>query len=357
MPKLTLFLVFTGLMATAGCNRNSPSQNAYEAVAGALIAETLGPSDTRVLFYNPRAEQLLRAAKLNVPGFKDDEHRSALAAACRDPDLFRRLDRRYRFDALLLSGDPAEYQPLLDHLIQTRDWTLVHLDSASLIFRRGDVKAWKPRNAALLPDDFAALSNESKTEALAQLGIKLLAIDRPHAAKEALDSAIALPGDSPAAYTAMALYHTRYHRWDEALKASDKALDTDPGFVPALVTKSQILFSTGNANEALRCSRQLVSFSPDDPNHLFLHAKISHQAHAYVEEIAALTKVVALANQQKVPTSGYRIYLGQAYAASGQAASAVQQFKAALKEGTLSDEQKKYVEESIERIGSHAAAL
>jgi tetratricopeptide (TPR) repeat protein len=153
----------------------------------------------------------------------------------------------------------------------------------------------------------------------------------------------------------MALYHTRFRRWNEALEASDKALESDPKFIPALATRSQLLFSTGRAEEALEYSRRLVSFSPEDPGHLFLHARICHQAHAYIEEIAALTKLVDLAWQQKVPTAGYRIYLGQAHAATGQATQAVQQFEAALDEGNLSVEQRKFVEESIERITSHAA--
>ena len=355
MRKLLFPLAFFGMLALAGCPRNSSSLNADGAKALARFIEPLANLDCSAPFYNPRAMEMFREANRSFPEMENENDRETFAAACRDPNLFRQLDRRYRFDVLILSGDPVEFRPLLDHLIQTRDWTLVHLDPANLIFRRGDVEAWKPENIAVLLNELAGLPEQPRRDLLVQVGNKLLAVEQPRAAKQVLDSAISIPGDSAAAYTTMALYHTRYHRWNKALASCNDALKADPKFVPALSTKSQLLFSIGKADEALNCSRRLVSLSPEDPKHLFLHAKICHQAHAYVEEIAALTKLVELAEGQRIPTGGYRVYLAQAYAAAGQAAQAVREFETALGEGSLSAEQITFAKESIEKIRSRAS--
>ncbi len=352
MRKVTLFLLLSALAANPSCSRSSSSQSRDRTHTIAIFAEPVAKLDFRVLFYNPPALEILREAKLKLPEMEDEARRKSFAAACRNPDLFRRLDRRYRFDALLLSGNPVEYRPLLDHLIQTKDWKLVHLDAASLIFRRGDVEAWEPQSFTASLKNFDQLSEATRTDVLVQLGNKLLAIDQPRAAREALDAALAIREDSAAAHTAMALYHTRFRRWDEAIESSSKALKSDSKFIPALATKSQLLFSTGKASTALEFSRRLVSLSPNAPNHLLLPAKICHQAHAYEEEISVLAKLVNLALQQKVPAASYRIYLTQAYAANGQGSPAVQQFEAALSEGNLSSGQEKYVRESIEKIRS-----
>ena len=57
--------------------------------------------------------------------------------AVENPKLFRQLDRQYRFDALLLIGDPSQYRQLLEHLLEANDWTLTYLDHAALIYKRG----------------------------------------------------------------------------------------------------------------------------------------------------------------------------------------------------------------------------
>ena len=70
--------------------------------------------------------------------------------AVQNPKLFRQLDRQHRFDTLLLVGDPSQYRPLLEHLLEAKDWTLQYLDHTSLIYRRSAETPWKP-------DDFVAI--------------------------------------------------------------------------------------------------------------------------------------------------------------------------------------------------------
>ena len=68
--------------------------------------------------------------------------------------------------------------------------------------------------------------------------------------------------------------------------AADRALKLDRKHLGALSTRTQILYATKRYNEALALSQQLVERLPDDPNVLFKHAQIAHEAHAYQREIA-----------------------------------------------------------------------
>jgi tetratricopeptide (TPR) repeat protein len=343
-------------MGIPGCQRSDdPFETVPDDPTAQQTLDLVATLDAQGLFYNAEALALLERAGAEAPGMGDAEHNRTFAEACKDPNLFRRLDRRYRFGTLLFAGDPASYRPLLDHLVQTRDWTLTQIAPTILVFERGEsAKKWSPADLPKLTEAYAPLPAAARSALLVQLGNKLLALNETDAAKTTLEAAVGADGESAAAHTALALYHVRFRRWREAQAEADRALEIDAKFVPALATMTQLLFSTGKADEALAYSRQLVVLTPQDPGHLFLHAKITHQAHAFEEEISTLLKLVELAQQQGVPTAGYRIYLAQAHASAGQAAPAVQQFEAALEEGNLSQEQRDYIEESVERIRSRA---
>jgi tetratricopeptide (TPR) repeat protein len=330
------------------------SAQTAEAPSAKRTLEAIGAPEAKELFYNPEALEILRRANAEVPGMQDPEHKRTFAEASRDPNLFRQLDRRYRFEMLLLAGDPTSYRPLLEHLVQTKDWSLVAIDPTILVFKRGEEGKWTPDRLPELLARFEEEPPEIRASLLVQLGNKLLALEETDAAKQTLDAAVAIDDNSSAAHTALALYHVRFRRWSEAEASAKRALEIDGEFVPALATMSQLLFSTGRADEAFAYSRRLISQTPENPANLFLHAKIAHQVHAFEEEIETLLSLIELARQQRVPTAGYRIYLAQAHALAGQAAPAVQQFEAALEEGNLSKEQREYIEESIERIRSRA---
>jgi len=80
-----------------------------------------------------------------------------------------------KFDALLLVGDPSEYKPLLDHLVETKDWTLRYVDHTSMVFRRDSGKAWEIADFAPVRARFAKGRERDLAEVLAQTAIRLLA--------------------------------------------------------------------------------------------------------------------------------------------------------------------------------------
>jgi hypothetical protein len=83
---------------------------------------------------------------------------------------------------------------------------------------------------------------------------------------------------------------------------------------------------------------------------LFLHATISHEAHAYDREVAALKHLIELADAQGQSTTGYRIYLGQAYAETGDAMPSLIEFKKAVEAPDISPEQRKFAQDCIDKI-------
>ena len=308
------------------------------------------------LYYNGGARPWLLARRpelLNAEEKDEGSERSrALVQAVQSPQLFRQLDRRTRFDTLLLVGDPSQYHPLLEHLLEAKDWTLSYLDHTSLVFRRGVSRAWQPSDLAPIRKHF-----EKKEEAifLAQAATKMLALRMSAPAKELLDQAVTLDPKAVDVWNGLAIYRMNRGEWNEALSDANRALGIDPSFLPAVASKTQILFSTRKFEEALTLSAKLLQGHPDDPGLLFYHAKIAHQRHAYGEEIDALRKLIALAEQGARPTSGYRIYLAQAHAARSEAPEAIAEFSRALADPELSKEQRKFAEELLAQIKSRSS--
>jgi tetratricopeptide (TPR) repeat protein len=141
-------------------------------------------------------------------------------------------------------------------------------------------------------------------------------------------------------------------QWKEAVTAADQALSIDSDFIPALACKAQSLYAMKYFSDAYNVSRKLIGELGDDPALLFYHAKIAHEARAYADEIRTLQKLITLAEEQKRPTSGYRVYLGQAYASDGQAEPALEQFAKALSDPELPKEQRTFASESAAMIRS-----
>ena len=121
-------------------------------------------------------------------------------------------------------------------------------------------------------------------------------------------------------------------------------------FFPALATKTQLLYGTKRFGDAYELSRQFIAQLPDDPSLLFYHAKIAHEAHAYKAEIEALEKLIARAEAEARPVGGYQLYLGQAYASTGDAQRSIDAFMLALNDPDLPDDQRAFARENIARI-------
>jgi tetratricopeptide (TPR) repeat protein len=309
-----------------------------------------------VLYFNAPARPWLLAQRPEAltPEDRDDrsERTRNFAQAVQNPKLFRKLDREYRFAVLLLVGDASQYRPLLDHLISAKDWQVAYLDHAGIIFRRGDPGGWKPSDVAALASRFSGPRDQATF--LAQAAAKLIAVREPQAARELLDRATALDQSVPEAWNGLALLHMSRGEWRAALSQADRALSLDDEFLPALATKTQVLFSVKKFSDAYDLSKRLVERQPEDPGTLFYHAKVAHEAHAYREEIKVLEKLIALAEKEARPVTGYRIYLAQAHAAAGAAKPSIEQFQLVLADPELTAEQRTFAQETLAQVKSRS---
>ncbi|HSI15293.1 MAG TPA: hypothetical protein VK961_24810 [Chthoniobacter sp.] len=316
-----------------------------------LALETL---QAKELYFNGRAKSWLltqRPELLKAEDRDPDSERSrSFPQAVENPKLFRVLVRKYAFDALLLVGDPSEYKPLLDHLVETKDWTLRYVDHTSMVFRRDSGRAWQVEDFAKVREQFAHSSARDRAEVLAQTAVKLLAAKQVEAGKTLLDEASDLAPREPHVANALAVYYIGRGEWTQASQQVERALSAKSDFLPALATKTQLLYGMKRFSEAYALSSQLIAKVPDDPNLLFYHAKIAHEAHAYQAEVAAIEKLIKQAEADGRPIAGYQLYLGQAFTAMGDAQRAINAFMLALDDPDLPNDQRAFARENINRI-------
>lgn len=272
--------------------------------------------------------------------------------AVENPKSFRQLDRHHRFDTLLLIGNPSEYRPLLDHLVEAKDFRPVYVDHWAMLFQRAATRAWEPADLSHLREKVASLSKADRATCFAETAVRLTALRRLDEADALLDEAESLDPKSPTMWNGRAVLHSQRGEWKEALTCADRALAGKFEPLSAVATKAQALYAIKEFSAAFDLSRRLVERVPEDPGILFYHAKIAHEAHAYRAEIAALEKLIALADAARRPTSGYHIYLGQAYAAVSDGERSIAAFTKALGDPELPKEQRDFAQENIRRIKS-----
>ncbi len=322
-----------------------------------LAVETLSGHS---LYYNGPARLWIAAQKPELLTAEDKQDGServrAFAQAVQSPNLFRQLDRQNRFDTLFLVGDPSTYRPLLDHLLDTPDWTLTYLDHTSLIFRRNGSDSWADAKLQVLRKKFAEAPTRDQAKVLAGVAVKLIAVRKRELGKKLADEATELDAGLPDGWSALARYHLERGEWNPAIADADRALEIDDDYLHALASKAQALYATKHFSDAYRVSKKLIEKLPDDPGVLFYFAKICHEAHAFEEEIKALQKLISLAEQCQRPTSEYRIYLGQAFARTGKAPEALEQYGKALADPDLPQDQQTEVRKTMEQIRAKVGA-
>lgn len=305
------------------------------------------------LYFNGAARPWLLAQRPDLLTAEDRDERSdrgrAFPQAVANPKLFRQLDRQHRFDTLLFVGDPSQYRTLLDKLTEDKDFVLAYADHTSLVFKR-DGAAWTKDALAPLRAKIAGASKHDRAKVLALAGSKLLAARRSEEGRALLDEAKTLEPDLPEAWSGVALDQMNRGNWPEALAAADRALAATPQHLAALSVKTQCMFATKRFNEAYALSKQLVERLPDDPNILFKHAQIAHEAKAFKAEIEALDRLIARAEAEQRETTGYRMYLAQAYMAVSNGPKAIENFDRVLADPTLPQDQREFARESIQRI-------
>jgi hypothetical protein len=308
------------------------------------------------LYYNGPAWPWLHERRPDLLGdgerYPDSLRVRSFTQAVQNPKLFRQLDRQERFDKLLLVGDPSQYRPLLEHLLETKDWTVVYVDHTSVIFQRAPATPWRLEQVDALLARFRGAPARERAAFLALTAGKLVALHDWPAARTLLDRARALDPKAPEVWSVQAQYHLGRGEWKDAEAAADRALELERGQLAAMGTKAQALYATKRFNEAYAISRKLVERLPDDPGMLFYHAKIAHEARAFGEEARVLRRLIALAERDERPTSGYRVYLGQSLASAGEAEPALEEFGKAMADPDLPKAQRDFAEDCVKVIRS-----
>ena len=310
----------------------------------------------KALYFTPSARAYLIAHRPElVPAENqkaDSEQSRLFAQATQDPAVWRRLARQLQFDTLLLTGDPGEYRPLLRHLLSSQDWVLAYVDYTSLIFKRSGEKSWIPEDLKPVLGSFSEASASQRAAVLAQISSKLLAVTQYAEAKRCLDQALDLDKKLPEVWTAKALYQLHFGQWPQALESANQALAIDENYLPALSAKAHLLFTLHKFQDAQEVSKRLVADSPKNPQVLLLHAKIAHEAEDYTTEAETLLTIIELGEKEGISTTGYQLFLAQAYAHNGQAVQALEQFRRVLQAPDITQEQQSNVQECIASIQS-----
>ena len=278
-------------------------------------------------------------------------------ATTQSAQAWRALDRKWHFGVVLLSGDPANFRPLLDHLRGSPDWTLTRISPTSMVFERSPAKAWTIADVPPLLAVFKTHSAEEQKTARYLIAHRLMFLGETDGAKALLEEVLKENPKCKEAWTELAYLHGMVGQWAESMKAINSALAIDSHYRPAQIAQANAAYVMGRFENALMVSRTLYEAGPADGPTLLLHAKVTHAAHAYQEEIEVLQKVINMVKTASQPVGIWQIYLGQAYASTGEAALARDQFNEALKDTTLAASDRAFIKKAMERVGKKADLL
>ena len=274
----------------------------------------------------------------------------AMAQAALSPKLFRQLDRQEHFDAVLLCGDPIQFKPLLEHLVQSGDWALDWLDPFSLVYVRGSEESFSSESISNVVRHWDAASKKLKASALAGISERLVAAHRKDAGLQMLEQAHAESDDVAEVWVAEGNFRLARGEMERAVSAADRALRIDKRNRAAKSVKAQGLYFSRHFEDAYLLSKELFDDSPEDPVMMFNHAKISHEVGAIEEEIGILRKLVRIALKEGRSASWFRVYLGQALGMTGKGTEAIAEFDLALGDVDLPEDQRQTAENYKKRI-------
>ena len=358
------FAIAVLLIAIGGCywaciTTRPPEPLSPELDSPKLALDQITPAlRAKPLFFTPAALPYLKehwqewGGMFGSPAPKPEEISEQSSPTLHSPRDWRVLDRKWRFGALLLAGDPASFRPLLDHLRKSPDWTLTQLDATSLVFERSPARAWTIAEMPQLLAVFQTHSREEQKLARILIAHRLMYLGEIPTAKGLLEEVLEGDSRSKQAWTELAGLHGMAGQWRDSLAAAERALEADSRYRPAQVAQAQALYSLDRFDNALEVSRALYEQAPADLSLLLLHAQITHSAHAYTEEIDILQKVIGRMQAVSQPVGSWQVYLGQAYSATGNSTMAEEVFKTALKDPSLSEAQRVFAQKALERLAT-----
>ena len=349
MPRFRhLFALLAAAFLAAGCQKQEPQDSRLQFPTE--LVKAASSQGLKKIFVNPGARPVFQnAIAALAPASPGD------AMAVQAPTLWRKLDRARRFDAVLLAGPTGEFQPLLTHLAESPDFRLERVDNWGVLFVRGTPAPYVPPDIGSLPK---FPDEKQRGVFLAEMALMLDASGATSTASEFMKAAMDCAPEEPVVLVRAAALALARKRHAEALKYAGRALELHPHDLDALQIEARAYAALGAAARAWEIATELKSLAPsDDMNVLFLHARMASEAHAYAAEADSLDSLIQLAEKKGLPTTDYRVYLGQCYAHQGMARPALEQFELALKDPSISAEQRADLTTAAATVRSRAGAL
>lgn len=280
------------------------------------------------------------------------EEAELLSRQAGNPRTWRLADRQAGYGAILLAGPPAEFRPLLDHLLGSPDWHLHSLYPYAMVFRRGTT----PENHALWPqpeDLWQRYPREgARASYLARLAHQAAAINQPGEARRLFQQALELDSERAEVQALHASFLATRGQWEAASQAARTLLDRHPRYVPGWQVLVQAELAGGRPGSAWEASQTLLRLQPRDPYSLFLAARAAHEAGASYAEVEALERLIRVSRRRGLPLGRYYVYLGQAQARQGLADHARRSFETALASEELDPEATASVELMVKELTS-----
>lgn len=184
---------------------------------------------------------------------------------------------------------------------------------------------------------------------LAQSALILETVQRSESAGKLMAHALELAPENPQVLLLSASFASANGRWSAARDAAKKVLELTPSSAPASYILALAMFESGAVSKADDEISSLAARHPNDSQILRLQARIASANNDPATEVAALEKLLSLAQKQKQPTQNLRVLLGQAWAKRGFPVQALENYQAAL-EANPPPEVKKQIEEAMATI-------
>lgn len=260
------------------------------------------------------------------------------------PVRWREEDRNTPFQSILLAVPLEDSLPLVEMLNSSPGWHLAKIDNQGLLYRRGK----EPSDTSSADPMFANKRDTALHDAQTAMVMHFLGKNKE--AREWMSKARQTAPRDPLVLTKSATLAAALKQWPATKKEAELALKEAPSSTQARYLLALALLETGNISGAAEESSAL---SANIPSVLWLQARISREDNDPATEIAALEKLLALAQKQKEEPTIIHIHLAQAWAKRGFAPQALENYNAALK-GNLTPAQRKELENAKGTIQDRA---
>lgn len=263
------------------------------------------------------------------------------------PVRWREEDRSAPFQSILLAVPLEDSRPLVEMLNSSPEWHLAKINNQGLLYRRSKEPEDDPSAAPVFTNNRDTALHDAQTAMVMHF------LGKNKDAREWMAKARQASPRDPLVLTQSATLAAALKQWPTTKKEAESALQEAPSSTQARYLLALALLETGNIPGAANESATLSAKASNTPSVLWLQARISRQANDPTTEIAALEKLLALAQKQKEEPTLIHIHLAQAWAKRGFATQALENYNAALK-GKLTPAQRKELENAKGAIQERA---